>query len=199
MNILNMEKILEKVNNERKIYNIYPPEKYVFRALTLCPVYMTKIVILGQDPYHGEGQANGLAFSVNDNVTIPPSLRNILKELYNDTGTKLTSGDLTNWASNGVLLLNTVLTVRESKANSHAGIIGWEDYTDDVIKQVNVSKSKVVFMLWGNHAKTKASLIDQSKHLVLTAAHPSPLSAHRGFFGCKHFSKANEFLNEKIF
>ena len=194
-----MESILSKVESERKIYRIFPPGKYVFRALEICPVYKTRVVILGQDPYHGENQANGFAFSVNENIEIPPSLRNILKELYNDTGTMLPNGDLTCWAQKGVLLLNTVLTVRESKANSHAHIMGWEAYTDDIIKQVNMSRSNVVFMLWGNHAKSKMRLIDQTKHLVLTAPHPSPLSAHRGFFGCKHFSKANNYLNETIF
>lgn len=194
-----MESILQKINEERKVYKIFPPEKDVFRALTLCPIYNTKVVILGQDPYHGDGQANGLAFSVNKNVAIPPSLRNIMKELKEDVGTTLDSGDLTCWAENGVLLLNTVLTVRESKANSHANIIGWESYTDDILRQLNTSRNNIVFMLWGNHAKSKARLIDSSKHLVLTASHPSPLSAHRGFFGCKHFSRANEFLNTKIF
>ena len=194
-----MESILEKVSRERKVYKIFPPEKEVFRALELCPIYRTKVVILGQDPYHGEGQAHGLAFSVNSNVAIPPSLRNILKELYDDVGTTLPNGDLSHWARSGVLLLNSVLTVRESKANSHAHIIGWEAYTDDVIRQVNTSQSGVVFMLWGNYAKAKSNLIDTSRHLVLTAPHPSPLSAHRGFFGCKHFSKANTYLKEKIF
>jgi uracil-DNA glycosylase len=194
-----MEAILKKIYEERKVYKIYPPEKDVFRALELCPVYKTKVVIIGQDPYHGEGQAHGLAFSVNTNITIPPSLRNIFKELKEDVGTHMHKGDLTSWAKSGVLLLNTVLTVRESKANSHSQIMGWEAYTDDIIRQISTSQSNVVFMLWGNHAKSKARLIDESKHLVLTAPHPSPLSAHRGFFGCKHFSKANEYIGEKIF
>ena len=194
-----MEAILKKVSEERKVYKIFPPEKDVFRALELCPIYKTKVVIIGQDPYHGEGQAHGLAFSVKENVTIPPSLRNILKELESDVGTTLSNGDLSYWASNGVLLLNSVLTVRESKANSHAQIMGWEAYTDDIIRQISTSKNGVVFMLWGNYAKSKARLIDESKHLVLIAPHPSPLSAHRGFFGCKHFSKANAYLDEKIF
>ena len=194
-----MEAILKKVSEERKVYKIFPPEKDVFRALELCPIYKTKVVIIGQDPYHGEGQAHGLAFSVKENVTIPPSLKNILKELESDVGTTLSSGDLSQWAANGVLLLNSVLTVRESKANSHAQIIGWEAYTDDIIRQISTSKTNVVFMLWGNHAKSKARLIDENKHLVLIAPHPSPLSAHRGFFGCKHFSKANAYIGEKIF
>tara|TARA_B110000977_G_scaffold196767_2_gene277847 strand:+ start:436 stop:1020 length:585 start_codon:yes stop_codon:yes gene_type:complete len=194
-----MESILKKVAKERTVYKIFPPEKEVFRALELCPIYQTKVLILGQDPYHGEGQAHGLAFSVNENAKIPPSLRNILKELENDVGSKLNSGDLTCWTKSGVLLLNTVLTVRESRANSHANIIGWEAYTDDIIRQVSASQSRVVFMLWGNQAKAKASLIDSSKHLILTAPHPSPLSAHRGFIGCKHFSKANDYLVERIF
>ena len=194
-----MENILNRISDERKVYKVFPPDKEVFRALELCPIYKTKVVILGQDPYHGEGQAHGLAFSVNKNITIPPSLRNIIKELHNDVGSILEYGDLSCWAERGVLLLNTVLTVRESKANSHANIIGWEAYTDDIIRQVNTSQEKVVFLLWGNHAKVKMSLIDSKKHLILTAPHPSPLSAHRGFFGCKHFSKANDFLKEKIF
>lgn len=190
---------MNKVARERKIYKIFPPEKDVFRALELCPIHATKVVILGQDPYHGENQAHGLAFSVNANMPLPPSLRNICKELRDDVGTELENGDLTCWAKQGVLLLNSVLTVRESKANSHAHIIGWEAYTDDVIKQINATQRGVVFMLWGNHAKSKAKLIDATKHLVLTAPHPSPLSAHRGFFGCKHFSKANEYLGEALF
>ena len=194
-----MENILKKVSEERAVYKIFPPEKEVFRALELCPIYETKVVILGQDPYHGEGQANGLAFSVNANIPIPPSLRNILKELKDDVGSEFQSGDLTHWAKKGVLLLNSVLTVRESKANSHAHIIGWESYTDDIIRQVSKTRPCVVFMLWGNYAKAKAHLIDSNKHLILTAPHPSPLSAHRGFFGCKHFSKANTYLGADIF
>jgi len=194
-----MENILNKVESERKNYNIFPPGKEDFRALELCPIYATKVVILGQDPYHGIGQANGMAFSVNKDVDIPPSLRNILKELLNDVGTSFENGDLSCWAEKGVLLLNTVLTVRESKANSHAHIMGWEAYTDDIIRQVSTCQSRVVFLLWGNHAKSKTHLVDKSKHLILTEPHTSPLSAHRGFFGRKHLSKANEYLGEKIF
>ena len=197
--MLNTQQIMNKVDDERRVYNIYPPQNQVFRALELCPIHQTKVVIIGQDPYHGTDQANGLAFSVNKGQTMPPSLRNIAKELHDDVGTLLTHGDLSHWAQNGVLLLNTVLTVRESRANSHANIMGWESYTDDIIKQVNTVQPRVVFMLWGNNAKSKAGLIDEKKHLVLKASHPSPLSAHRGFFGCKHFSKANDFLNEEIF
>lgn len=190
---------MDKISKERKIYKIFPPDNEIFKALELCPIYKTKVVILGQDPYHGEGQAHGLAFSVRNNVNIPPSLRNILKEVYEDVGTILDSGDLSCWANNGVLLLNTVLTVRESKPNSHANIIGWEKYTDDIIRQVSQTQPRCVFLLWGNHAKSKYSLIDNTKHLILTAPHPSPLSAHRGFFGCKHFSKANSYLDTKTF
>jgi uracil-DNA glycosylase len=194
-----MNEIMDKISKERKIYKIFPPDNEIFKALELCPIYKTKVVILGQDPYHGEGQAHGLAFSVRNNVNIPPSLRNILKEVYEDVGTILDSGDLSCWANNGVLLLNTVLTVRESKPNSHANIIGWEKYTDDIIRQVSQTQPRCVFLLWGNHAKSKYSLIDNTKHLILTAPHPSPLSAHRGFFGCKHFSKANSYLDTKTF
>lgn len=194
-----MNFIMQKIHDERKLYNIFPSDSEILKAIEICPIHKTKVVILGQDPYHQKGQANGLAFSVNKNQKIPPSLRNIFKELYDDVGVTLPHGDLTEWAQKGILLLNSILTVRESNANSHANIIGWEAYTTDIIKQINVSQNGVVFMLWGNYAKSKAAFIDDKKHLVLVAPHPSPLSAHKGFFGCKHFSKANTYLNEHIF
>lgn len=175
---------------------VYPSNDNIFSALELTPIEDVKVVILGQDPYHGEGQAHGLSFSVQKGVKIPPSLRNIYKELNADTGMDIPShGFLEGWAKQGVLLLNTCLSVEAGQAASHQGK-GWEEFTDQVIEQVNALDKPVVFMLWGAHAQKKASMIDGDKHLVLTAPHPSPLSAHRGFLGCKHFSKANNFLQE---
>lgn len=173
---------------------VYPPKPRRFRALELVAPDEIKAVILGQDPYHGQGQADGLAFSVQPDVRIPPSLRNIFKELNRDLGTEQQKhGFLESWAKQGVLLLNAVLSVEEGKAGSHQGI-GWEEITDTVIAHVGSQKSPSVFMLWGSHAQKKKPLIDPKRHLILEAPHPSPLSAHRGFLGCGHFSKANGFL-----
>ena len=176
---------------------IYPPSKDVFNAFSLTALNDVKVVILGQDPYHGPGQAHGLSFSVKTGIKIPPSLINIYKELASDIAdfTIPLHGNLTGWAQQGVLLLNTVLTVEQGKAHSHAKW-GWETFTDAVIDAVNNQQEKVVFMLWGSHAQKKGQPLDRSKHLVLHAPHPSPLSAYRGFFGCKHFSQANEYLAE---
>ena len=175
---------------------IYPPGKDIFRAFDLCPLDKVKVVILGQDPYHGAGQAMGLSFSVPEGIAAPPSLKNIFKELQSDLGISLSgSTDLTPWARQGVLLLNSVLTVRAGEAASHSGL-GWQTFTDCVIRTVSDSCEGVVFMLWGNYARSKAALIDSSRHLVLEAAHPSPL-ARGAFFGCRHFSKANAYLLSK--
>ncbi len=173
---------------------IYPPPQKLFAAFDLCPFSQVKVVILGQDPYHGPRQAHGLAFSVESGVAIPPSLQNIYKEIESDIGQKsLTNGDLTSWAEQGVLLLNSTLTVRAGDAGSHQHL-GWEVFTDEVIRKLSSQKTNLVFLLWGNFAIKKRSLIDESKHLVLTAPHPSPLSAHRGFLGCRHFSQCNDYL-----
>lgn len=173
---------------------VYPPKESIFSAFQATPLEQVKVVLLGQDPYHGEGQANGLAFSVSRGVKLPPSLRNIYKELQEDCGISMPEhGDLTSWAKQGVLLLNTSLTVEMGKAGSHRNL-GWEEVTDSAISLVNQKENPVVFILWGNHAHAKQSLITNPLHLILTSAHPSPLSAYRGFFGCKHFSKTNEFL-----
>lgn len=171
---------------------VYPPKDKVFAALMATPLPQTKVVIMGQDPYHEVGQAQGLSFSVPDNVPAPPSLRNILKELTTDIGPRQ-SHDLTTWAQQGVLLLNAVLTVPAGQANGHAGTV-WEPLTDAIITTVSEDASPKVFILWGKYAQSKRRLIDESKHLVLTSAHPSPLSAYRGFFGSRPFSKANAFL-----
>lgn len=187
---------LEEIYKDGK--KIYPPKYHVFRAMELCPLDKVKVVILGQDPYHGPGQANGLAFSVNKGITLPPSLRNIFKELESDLRIKNTYGDLTSWAKQGVLLLNTVLTVEEGKPGSHYDI-GWEKYTDNIIRHLN-KKEDIIFVLWGSKAKAKKLLIDEEKHYILESAHPSPLSC-QGFFGCRHFSKINDILvsiNKKI-
>lgn len=175
---------------------IYPKVEERFKAFALTELEEVKVVILGQDPYHGEGQAHGLSFSVPDGVKIPPSLRNIYKELMDDLQWEEPpkSGDLSAWAKQGVLLLNTVLTVEQSHAGSHAKK-GWEQFTDNVIKHLNTKNEGVVFLLWGNYAINKSKLIDSNKHCILTAAHPSPLSAYRGFLGCKHFSKTNRLLS----
>ncbi len=175
---------------------VYPSMYDIFNALKFTPYSQTKVVILGQDPYHGRNQANGLCFSVKDGVQMPPSLVNIFKEIKQDIGKPLPeSGNLERWGRQGVLLLNTVLTVRESAPNSHRGV-GWEIFTDKVIESLNERIEPIVFMLWGANAKAKAELITSPWHKILTAAHPSPLSANNGFFGCRHFSKANEFLQE---
>lgn len=173
---------------------VYPPASKIFSAFDNSPFSDTKVVIIGQDPYHGPGQANGLAFSVSPGIMIPPSLRNIFKEINSDTGAPIPSdGDLTRWARQGVLLLNATLTVREHQPRSHANI-GWSEFTDAAVRAVNEHGENVVFMLWGSDAIRKGSMIDTNRHLVLRAPHPSPLSASRGFFGCRHFSQANAYL-----
>ena len=179
---------------EYKAHTIYPDMYDIFNALKYTPYNKAKVLILGQDPYHEPGQAHGLAFSVKKGTEPPPSLKNIYKELSTDVGfVPPLHGELTKWAEQGVLLLNTSLTVRRSQANSHRGK-GWEVFTDRVIELLNQRETPIVFMLWGNNAKAKAPLITNPRHLVLTAPHPSPLSAFSGFFGCKHFSKCNDFL-----
>lgn len=181
---------------ERNQYRIYPSGPNMFAAFNLTPLDKVKVVILGQDPYHGPGQANGLCFSVNDGVRFPPSLANIFKELKEDLGCEIPeSGNLEKWAKQGVFLLNATLSVRENTAGSHQNK-GWEAFTDAVIKAISDNKENIVFLLWGNYAKAKTPLIDSQKHYILTAAHPSPL-ARGAFFGCKHFSKTNAFLQEK--
>lgn len=173
---------------------VYPPAGKIFAAFDACPFDKVKVVILGQDPYHEPGQANGLAFSVYDGTPLPPSLVNIFKEVESDTGVKpLPSGDLRRWSNQGVMLLNSTLTVSAGRAGSHQGR-GWEQFTDSVIERLANERSGLVFMLWGNYARSKGASIDRSRHLVLESPHPSPLSAHRGFFGNHHFSLANDYL-----
>lgn len=173
---------------------VYPAGRNIFRAFDCCPFDKIKVVIIGQDPYHGPGQANGLCFSVGEGVPFPPSLRNILQEVHADVGAPIpSSGELERWAEQGVLLLNAVLTVRAHEAASHAGR-GWERFTDAVVKAIAERKEGVVYMLWGSYAQKKGAIADPSKNLILKAVHPSPLSAYRGFFGCKHFSAANDYL-----
>ena len=189
--------LLDTVNDAYRRKTVYPPKEKIFRAFELTPLENVKIVVLGQDPYHQKGQANGLAFSVEPDKTVPPSLKNIFKELNRDLGVPISrTGDLTPWAEEGVLLLNTTLTVEDSSAGAHRDI-GWEGFTDEVIAALSDHGTPKVFLLWGAHAKRKADLIDGERHLVLKAPHPSPLSAHRGFLGCGHFSKANAFLQKK--
>lgn len=189
--------LVEFVKSEYKSCVVYPPGKEIFRAFDFCDFNTVKVVILGQDPYHGPNQANGLCFSVRDGVKSPPSLVNIFKEIQNDLGKPIPrTGDLERWAKQGVLLLNATLTVRASLAGSHQGK-GWEAFTDAVIKKISDEKENVVFLLWGAYAQRKGEIIDRTKHLVLMAPHPSPFSADRGFFGCRHFSKANEYLRNK--
>jgi len=179
---------------EKKKYVVYPPGKQIFAAFNLIPFEKVKVVILGQDPYHGAGQAHGLCFSVQDGIKPPPSLINIYKEIENDLGIKMPlTGNLTNWAKQGVLLLNATLTVRASQAGSHQKK-GWEIFTDSIIKELSDKREGIVFILWGNYAQAKSPLIDSEKHFILKAAHPSPFSAFSGFFGCKHFSKTNQIL-----
>ncbi len=181
---------------EKQHYVVYPPGKLIFNAFNLTPFDKVKVVILGQDPYHGPGQAHGLSFSVPDGIQQPPSLQNIFKEIQNDLGyPPPKSGNLEKWAKEGVLLLNASLTVRDGQAASHAHH-GWEVFTDAAIKALSDKKENLVFILWGNYAIAKESLIDTRKHLVLKSVHPSPLSASRGFFGCHHFSKTNNYLIE---
>ncbi len=189
-------KLIGFVREEYKTHRVYPPGKLIFNAFDQCSFDRLKVVILGQDPYHGPGQAHGLCFSVNDGIPFPPSLKNIFKELKTDVGKEIPqSGDLTDWAHQGVLLLNATLTVRAHQAGSHQGK-GWEEFTDAAIQIASEQKDHLVFLLWGNYAISKRRLIDESKHLVLTSVHPSPLSASRGFFGNKHFSRTNEFLEK---
>ncbi|MBR5855496.1 MAG: uracil-DNA glycosylase [Paludibacteraceae bacterium] len=174
----------------------FPPAKHIFRAFDLCPFDNVRVVIIGQDPYHDVNQAHGLCFSVQDGVKIPPSLENIYKELHRDLGKPIpSSGNLTHWAEQGVLLLNATLTVEAHKAGSHQGK-GWEELTDAAIQALNNQRENIVFMLWGSYAQRKGQFIDRKRHLVLTAVHPSPLSAYRGFIGCGHFSQANHYLQQ---
>lgn len=189
------EKLVNFVRSEYLTQTIYPAPKSIFRAFELCPFDKTSVIILGQDPYHGKGQANGLCFAVGADTPLPPSLVNIYRELEDDLGVKIPSksGDLARWARQGVLLLNATLTVRANSAGSHQGK-GWEEFTDAVISKLSSEKEGLVFILWGNYAKAKGAQIDRSKHLVIESAHPSPLSAYAGFFGSKPFSKANEYL-----
>lgn len=186
------------IDDEYQLATVYPPKSMIYSAFEECAFDEVKVVILGQDPYHGFGQAHGLSFSVNDGVRFPPSLRNILLEVEQDTGNPLPiSGNLTRWARQGVLLLNDVLTVRESSAGSHQKK-GWENFTQAAIEKISAEKKGVVFMLWGKHAQQKSKIIDANKHLILTAGHPSPMSANRGlWFGNKHFSQANSYLQQQ--
>jgi uracil-DNA glycosylase len=186
----------EFLREEKKIYTIYPPGHEIFSAFNHTSFNRVKVVILGQDPYHGPGQAHGLCFSVPDGIPHPPSLVNIFKEIKSDLGIPVpTSGNLTKWTSQGVLLVNAILTVRANTPASHQNK-GWEKFTDAVIRNLSEKRKNLVFLLWGNYAQAKESMIDSSRHYILKAAHPSPLSASRGFFGCRHFSKTNEILEE---
>ena len=187
-------KLTKFVRQEYRTTTCYPPGKLIFNAFNLCPYDKAKVVIIGQDPYHGPGQAHGLCFSVNDGVPFPPSLQNIFKEIQTDLGTPVPqSGNLTRWAEQGVLLLNATLTVRAHQAGSHQGK-GWEEFTDAAIAKLNTQDRPIVFILWGKPAQEKAKMLTNPKHLVLKAPHPSPLSAYRGFFGSKPFSQTNDFL-----
>lgn len=186
--------LTETVTKKYQDQTVYPRYSDIFNAFLLCPFSTVKVVLLGQDPYHGEGQAHGLSFSVPEGNKIPPSLRNIYKELAVDLhSTPNSSGDLRHWATQGVLLLNATLTVEADTPGSHQGL-GWETFTDAVIKKISAEKSHCVFLLWGKYAQAKRPCIDETKHLVLTAPHPSPFSAYTGFFGCRHFSQTNEYL-----
>ena len=188
--------LVSEVKREYAAGTCYPPGSLIFNAFDRCPLPSVKVVILGQDPYHGEGQAHGLCFSVQDGITLPPSLRNIYKEISSDLGiTPPQSGNLTRWADQGVLLLNSVLTVRAHTPGSHAGM-GWETFTDAVVAHLSRECDHLVFMLWGAYAQRKGAMIDRQRHLVLTAAHPSPMSARNGWFGCRHFSQANAYLRQ---
>ena len=188
------EELTRFVRAEYASQRVFPAGRNIFRAFDKCPFDKLKVVIIGQDPYHGEGQANGLCFSVNDGVQYPPSLQNIFKEIRDDLGVEIpASGNLDRWAEQGVLLLNAVLTVRAHQAASHAGR-GWEQFTDAVVRIIAERKQGIVYMLWGNYAQRKGQIADPQRNLILKSVHPSPLSVYRGFFGCKHFSKANEYL-----
>jgi len=189
-------KLKDFLKEEKKNHAIFPPGNEMFTAFNLCPLSLVKIVIIGQDPYHGPGQAHGLSFSVPDGIAIPPSLRNIYKEINNDLGIPIPkTGNLEKWADQGVLLLNAILSVRATEAASHHGK-GWETFTNKVIKTISDLRAGIIFVLWGKYAQDKQVLIDSDKHFILKAPHPSPLSASRGFMGCGHFSKINQILKE---
>jgi uracil-DNA glycosylase len=189
------EILTDQIRMQYQSTTVYPPAKNIFRAFDLCPFDQVKVVIVGQDPYHGKNQANGLSFSVNEGITLPPSLKNIYKEIHSDLGiTPVPSGDLTRWAKQGVLMLNSVLTVLAGKPASHAGM-GWEEFTEAAIQALNTKKHHIVYMLWGKYAQKKGEIIDRKNNLVLTSAHPSPYSATL-FFGNHHFSKCNIYLEE---
>lgn len=188
------EELISFVKQEYATSQVFPAGRNIFRAFDKCPFDKVKVVIIGQDPYHGDGQANGLCFSVNEGVPFPPSLKNIFKEVHDDVGTPIpTSGELDRWAEQGVLLLNSVLTVKAHNAASHAGH-GWEIFTDAVVRAIAERKEGVVYMLWGSYAQRKGAIANPERNLILHSVHPSPLSSYRGFFGCKHFSKANDYL-----
>ena len=194
LNSNNFKAIISELEIDRKHHTIFPENEAIFNAFNQTNIDDLKVVILGQDPYHGKGQAHGLSFSVPDGVKIPPSLRNIFKELQADLRLTIsTNGNLNTWAEQGVLLLNSTLTVRKKEPGSHQKL-GWEDFTDSIIKKIADKKEGIIFLLWGAFAQKKSVLIDEKKHHILTAAHPSPFSAYRGFLGCKHFSKTNEIL-----
>ncbi len=191
------KELTDFVRTEYSRNRVFPPGSQIFRAFDLCPVDKVKVVILGQDPYHGPGQANGLCFSVNDKIPFPPSLVNIFKEIQTDTGKPIPeNGDLTRWAEQGVLLLNATLTVKARQAGSHQNR-GWEEFTDTAARLLAEQKEHIVFMLWGSYAQKKGAFIDTNRHLVLKSPHPSPLSAYRGFFGNSHFSRANTYLQQQ--
>lgn len=191
------KELVNFVKQEYSTKTVFPEGKNIFRAFDLCPFDKLKVVIIGQDPYHGPMQANGLCFSVNDGIALPPSLKNIYKEITQDLNTGApTTGNLDNWARQGVLLLNATLTVRAHSAGSHQRK-GWEDFTDAVIQKIAEKQKNVVFLLWGRYAQEKGEIINRHHNCILKAPHPSPLSAHSGFFGCKHFSKTNEYLSSK--
>lgn len=190
------ESLIQFVKQEYSSNTCYPPGNLIFNAFNLCPLDSVKVVLIGQDPYHEPGQAHGLCFSVNDGIPFPPSLRNIFQEIKTDIGADIPfSGNLSRWAKQGVLLLNATLTVRAHAAGSHQKK-GWEEFTDAVIKTISSEKEHVVFILWGSYAQSKAQLIDSSRHFILRSAHPSPLSAYRGFFGNHHFSQCNNYLTQ---
>lgn len=191
------QQLIDFVKSEYSTQQVYPPGKEIFHAFDACDFENLKVVIIGQDPYHGPGQANGLCFSVRDGVRMPPSLQNIFKEIRDDLGKPFPpNGDLERWAKQGVLLLNATLTVRASSPGSHQNK-GWETFTDAVIRKISDEKENIVFILWGAYAQKKGEVIDRTKHYVITSAHPSPFSADRGFFGSKPFSKTNQFLQSK--
>ncbi|BAK71659.1 uracil-DNA glycosylase [Aliarcobacter butzleri] len=190
-------KLKEEIDKRYENSIVFPEKQNIFKAFSLTPIDNLKVVILGQDPYHGFGQAQGLSFSTPNNIKNPPSMVNILKEINDDLGKKSVceDGDLTPWAKQGIMLLNTILTVEQGLAKSHHNL-GWEIFTDNIIKYISDNKENVIFLLWGSPAISKTKLIDKNKHFILTAPHPSPLSVYRGFYGCKHFSKTNEILKK---